>query len=140
MILSFRIFLILICVFLTACTTTQIALPHGAPRNSCATRILQRLYLGTDTPEGVVSEQQWQTFLQKTISPRLPSGLTVIKGEGQWLGHNQELVHETSRIVEIVHSNSVAERVATQEIVSAYKAQFQQEAVLVMRSDVIACL
>lgn len=45
-----------------------------------------RLFFGlTDAAGNTVSEEEWGTFLNDTITPRFRAGLTVIDAGGQWL-------------------------------------------------------
>jgi hypothetical protein len=44
--------------------------------------IVERLYFGLNTPQGAVSESEWESFLAEIVTPRFPSGLTVIDGRG----------------------------------------------------------
>ena len=51
-----------------------------------------KLYFGlglADHPENGVSEAQWRDFLDKEVTPRFPSGLSVVDVYGQWQGKNQ---------------------------------------------------
>lgn len=48
-----------------------------------------KLYFGlgpADHPEQGVSEAQWREFLDKEVTPRFPSGLSVVDVYGQWQG------------------------------------------------------
>jgi len=45
------------------------------------------LYFGlgpADHPEQGVSEAEWRAFLDREVTPRFPSGLSVIDAYGQW--------------------------------------------------------
>jgi hypothetical protein len=48
-----------------------------------------KLYFGlglADHPEQGVSEAQWREFLDREVTPRFPSGLSVVDVYGQWQG------------------------------------------------------
>lgn len=107
--------------------------------DTCSSQILERLYFGLDTPHGSVSEAQWQKFLSTTVTPAFPAGLTVVQARGQWLGNDGKLVHESSRILELVHTDSPKDSDALAQIISIYKASFQQDAVMRVRTPVDAC-
>ena len=50
------------------------------------------LYFGlgpADAPDQGVSEAGWRDFLDKEVTPRFPSGLSVIDVYGQWQGKNE---------------------------------------------------
>ncbi len=113
--------------------------PEPAPRFVCSSQVLERLYLGSETPDGPVSDADWQEFLQKVVTTRFPAGLTVLEGHGQWLGADKKLVQEKSRIVEIIHEDDPIMDEAVEEVAAAYKERFQQEAVLVLKQKVDGC-
>src|SRR5689334_13609346 len=49
------------------------------------------LYFGlgpADHPEQGVSESDWRTFLDREVTPRFPSGLSVVDLYGQWRSSN----------------------------------------------------
>lgn len=115
---------------LTACAVT-----HGP---GCAdgeqAAIHDSLYFGTATPTGTVTPEQWAGFLQHTVTPRFPEGLTVSKAAGQWRRPDGEIVMENTFILQIVHLEDEASDDAIRDIVAVYKKQFQQESVLRVRT------
>lgn len=51
-----------------------------------------RLYFGlgpADYPEQGISESRWREFLDREVTPRFPSGLSVIDVYGQWQSKRQ---------------------------------------------------
>jgi hypothetical protein len=51
-----------------------------------------RLYFGlgsADAPDKGVSEAAWRDFLDREVTPRFPSGLSVIDVYGQWQGKGE---------------------------------------------------
>jgi hypothetical protein len=89
------------------------------------------LFFGTGKPRGgVVTPAEWAEFLKGTVTPRFPQGLTVSPASGQWRGADGAIVQEASQVLQLVHPDDAASESAVQELVAAYKAQFQQEAVL----------
>lgn len=104
----------------------------------CPVQRLFRLYFGSATPDGTVSERDWQRFVDHAIVPNFASGFTVLRADGQWLGNNGKRVTEATKIVEVVADS--AQYPVIQAIAARYKKQFRQDAVLVLSSDVGACL
>src|SRR5215471_12774980 len=54
-----------------------------------------RLYFGlgpADHPERGVSETEWRAFLDREVTPRFPSGLSVLDVYGQWQGKDSKQV------------------------------------------------
>jgi hypothetical protein len=94
------------------------------------------LYFGTaranTTP---VTEAEFQGFLDATITPAFPDGLTLLKGLGQFRGAAGVTIEETSFLVILLYPAD-ARRESSEKIEAirrAYKEQFTQESVL--RSD-----
>jgi hypothetical protein len=101
------------------CGTGEEALIHDA------------LYFGTGKPRGgAVTPAEWSEFLKSTVTPRFPQGLTVSPASGQWRGADGAIVQEASQVLHLVHPNDAASENAVQALVAAYKAQFEQKAVL----------
>jgi hypothetical protein len=100
--------------------------------------VQELLYFGTDKPAGRVSAQDWAQFLEETVTPRFPDGLTAWPASGQWRSASSAIVHEPAYVLSLVHPASTSTETAIQELVASYKARFQQEAVLRVRSQ--ACM
>ena len=52
-----------------------------------------KLYFGlglANAPDKGVSEAQWRDFLDKEVTPRFPSGLSVVDVYGQWQGKEEK--------------------------------------------------
>jgi hypothetical protein len=97
------------------------------------------LYFGRNRPNGgVVSEGEWQSFLDEVVTPRFPAGLTVVAANGQWRGHNGGLEHEQAEILTVFHAGDEPARHAVAEVIAEYKRRFQQEAVLRERTPTCA--
>ena len=82
---------------------------------------------------GIVTEEQWQTFLNEVVTPRFPKGLTVISASGQYLEHSGIVAKEDSKIIYIFYENSSKDQEsdrAIDEIINEYKRRFRQELVL----------
>lgn len=115
---------------LSACAT----LPGPGCGNAGQTQILHTLYFGTARPGGVVSEREWREFIDRVVTPRFPQGLTSWSAAGQWRGASGSIEREDARVLQLVHADDEAAEQAAQEIARAYKDEFQQEAVLRVRS------
>jgi Protein of unknown function (DUF3574) len=112
--------------------------PHEKPR--CAEHVQVRLFFGLGTPDGPVSDVEWTRFLADVVTPRFPSGLTVVDANGQWRAHGHaHITREPSRVVEIVHDDSRETDRRIQEIVTIYKRQYRQESVMLTRGRIEVC-
>jgi Protein of unknown function (DUF3574) len=113
--------------------------PLNAGMSSCKSQTQSRLYFGLDAPGGRVPDASWSEFVDRTVTPRFPQGLTLLEGRGQWRDAKGVTLKESSRVIEIVHADTVEERQALSEIVGDYKARFHQESVLLTQATVRAC-
>jgi hypothetical protein len=114
------------------------ALLGGCASGGCPSQTVSRLYLGRDSPQGDVSDLQWEAFVADTVAPRFPNGFTVFDARGHWRGDSGAVVKEGTRVVELVRAE--ADAPAVDAIADAYRRRFAQEAVLVTHARVQACL
>lgn len=95
------------------------------------------LYFGTARSDNQppVSDADFQRFLDETITPAFPDGLTLLKGLGQFRGANGITVKEDSFLVILLYPAEARRESSKkiEQIREAYKTQFGQESVL--RSD-----
>lgn len=124
---------------LTACAPHTPPQPHSVVADTCSAKILDRLYFGADSPQGPVSDADWQAFLREVVTPLFPEGLTVIDAHGQWLGNDKRIVRESSRIVELLHDDTERAHRSVSAIAREYRERFHQEAVLLVTTPVRAC-
>ena len=101
--------------------------------------VTDTLYFGTDSPEGPVSDAQWQAFLEQVVTPRFPAGMTSWRAQGQWRGKDGAIVREGSRVLQLVRFEG-ADADAVVEIADAYQSRFRQDAVLRTRTHGCASL
>jgi hypothetical protein len=77
-----------------------------------------------------VSEAQWGRFVDREISPRFPDGLTVLDAKGEWRDTARHtIVHEPSKLVEIVLPGKEDDADELEAIAQAYKSRFRQQSV-----------
>lgn len=103
---------------------------------ACASHgvVTDTLYFGTQTPDGTVTQAEWQKFVDEVVTPRFPEGFTVSRGEGQWRGPDGSIVRESSYILQLVHADTPRDADAIAAIAAEYKARFRQDAVLRVRT------
>jgi hypothetical protein len=128
-----RLFMVAAVVVIAGCAGR--ASPSTTPSPSCAigdtALVRDVLYFGRNRPGGgVVTDEEWQTFLDQVLTPRFPAGLTVVAATGQWKGKSGLVEQERSEVVTVFHSADEAARGAVTEVVVEYKRRFRQEAVL----------
>ena len=92
-----------------------------------------QLYFGTAKPDGsMVTEEQWQRFLDQEITPRFPEGLTVLTGSGQFRDASGTIIRERTKVLILLYPIQTRARssVRIEQIREAYKTAFQQQSVL----------
>lgn len=90
------------------------------------------LFFGTDKPGPDVTDHQFGRFVNDTVTPRFPDGLTVLDGNGQWKDSSGRIVRERSKVVILLYPTGGAadSNRKIEEIRDAYEKRFQQESVL----------
>jgi hypothetical protein len=88
------------------------------------------LYFGGDIPGGgKVSRAMFRRFLNATVTPRFPDGVTVTEVTGQYRYRNGRIVVEPSRMVTVLAKDAEEAGRKVDEIIAAYKQRFRQESV-----------
>lgn len=98
------------------------------------TLVEDTLYFGLNTMRGPVTPSQWNDFLRKEVTPRFPDGLTVWDAKGQWKDAQGVVSKEPTKVLMLIHPDTVAEDQTIQAVIDIYKKQFHQESVLKVRS------
>ena len=90
------------------------------------------LYFGTARPDGAVTDEEFQAFIDREVTSRFPGGLTVVKAEGRFWGGDGTLVKEQSYIVILLYPYETFSTATKQveQIRSLYRDRFDQESVL----------
>ncbi|MER7244963.1 DUF3574 domain-containing protein [Kribbella sp. NPDC000426] len=86
----------------------------------------------SDKPGPDVTDFQFNRFVNDTVTPRFPDGLTVLAGNGQWKDGSGQIVKERSKVVVFLYPVDGAQDSSKkiEEIRSVYEKKFQQESVL----------
>ncbi len=95
-----------------------------------------KLYFGLGPaghPEQGVSEEKWRDFLDREVTPRFPSGLSVVDVYGQWLSKGKtEPERLRSKMLIIDYPDSAANRARIEAIRTAWKRMTGDESVLLV--------
>ncbi len=95
-----------------------------------------QLFMGRSGPDGeLVDDEDWETFLAESVTPRFPDGLTVLDGMGQWRGSDGQVKRERSKLLVILAQHGESNNRLIDEIAEEYKSQFNQESVLKVMED-----
>ncbi len=123
-------FCLFIAMAVAGCASTPV--PRCASGEQAV--VLDTLYLGTATPEGVVTAEEWNAFLDQMVVPDFPEGLTSWAATGRW-GNSTGLVErESSNLLQLAHNGSYEKDRAVLRIADRYKSRFHQVAVMRLRS------
>ena len=90
--------------------------------------LVANLYFGRSVPgRAAMTEKEWQDFLEQTVTPRFPDGLTVIDANGQWRSpQTGRIAHERTKIVVISVDRSTNQLPAILAKLDAIEAAYQQ--------------
>lgn len=111
------------------------SMPKPGCRAGEQSSIQDSLYFGTGKPNGLVTTEEWTTFLEATVTPRFPQCLSVSEASGQWRGANGAIVNESTHVLHLEHPNDAHSEKSVAKIVASYKTQFQQEAALRVKAN-----
>jgi hypothetical protein len=117
----------------------------ASQRGSCKARLKGDLFARTELFFGlsksngsVVTEEEFQQFVNQEVTPRFPDGLTLLSGQGQFRDSNGTIIKEGSKLLILLYPYSSDSNNAIEEIRTAYKTAFQQQSVL--RTDEQSCV
>ncbi len=105
-----------------------------------ATRIVEtepfirtELFFGRNQPDGTeVSQEEFADFLNVTITPEFPDGLTVLDGIGQFRDSNGNTIQEKAKVLILLYPSNTKRQSSRkiERIRTAYKNRFEQQSVL----------
>jgi hypothetical protein len=137
------LFICLITVLPVACTmhrpvvsSAPDATLKGDPAHPDSTRgwVDTKLYFGlgpADEPQKGISESDWRSFLDREVTPRFPSGLSVLDVYGQWQGKNQTRPERLrSKMLIIDYPDSEENREKIEAIRAAWKQKTGDQSVM----------
>jgi Protein of unknown function (DUF3574) len=119
-------------LLISGCTAHQSVDP-------CTTGQISRLYFGQRTPDGFVTDVQWQRFINEAVTPSFPDGFTVLDAHGQWRNADGLVEREATRVLEIVHDQNPFTRERVHALAKDYKRRFAQHSVLVVQVPSYQC-
>ena len=90
-----------------------------------------QLFFGLDHADGrSVSPEEWEAFVAETITPRFPSGLSVLDVRGQWQRPDGVIERENTKMVMLAHPPPADAGMAlVDEISREYQRRFDQDPV-----------
>ena len=93
--------------------------------------ITARLYFGRTQKGGQpITDAAWQKFLAEKVTPRFPSGFTIIQTSGQWQQRSTgRIIQQPSTVVEIAAPRDTDTIWKFEEIRADFRQAFGQESV-----------
>lgn len=126
----------LMTIGLLALTSTALvgcaSLRSACPVSSQPARWAQLAFGRAIGDQGLVSDQDFQSFVDTEVTPRFPDGLTVLDARGQWRGADGRIVREPSKILMLALPRDRDGLKKADEVRAAYKRGFHQEAVMLV--------
>ena len=121
-----------IVLFNPGCVTVRDGNVGGAKAEVYDSTIIKtELFFGLCRPDGsIVSESEWDRFVDEYITPRFREGLTIVDANGQWMMRTGEVVKEKTKIVILLHVDNEAVNASIEYVRDKYKKLFQQESVV----------
>lgn len=133
------VFVLFFVAFSPALALPSVPARHASDLNSSLAEkfIRTELFFGLSKRNGsLVSESDWQRFVDEFVTPRFPGGLTILEADGQWRSEDAKVVREQSKVIVLLYKRKERKAANTkiEEIRSEYMKRFDQEAV--MRVDI----
>lgn len=109
-------------------------------RGSSEPFVRTELFFGTAKPGGVVTDQEFEQFLDEVVTPLFPDGLTVVRGDGQFRGADGITVKEDAYVLILLYpfDQRGAGSKSIEAIRTEYKRRHQQESVLRVDESFVA--
>jgi hypothetical protein len=123
----------------TQLTTDPNANPSALCQKNSTSFARTELLFGMSKPkEAVITETEFQHFVDREVTPRFPDGLTVLSAIGQFKNTDQAIVKEKSKLLLLLYPVNQDSDRSIEQIRQAYQKQFQQQSVL--RVDARSCV
>ena len=96
------------------------------------------LYMGQSIKgRSPVSAKEWQEFLDTSVTPRFPQGISVVDVAGQYLYEGaKKPTKENSKLLILVYEETPEVEKKVRAIVHDYAERFSQESVMVIKKRV----
>jgi len=116
-------------LLLTGCATAPAPCPPGLDAATLASAYFGRTQAGVE----VVTDAEWTRFMDASVTPAFPDGLTVLDGAGQWRGRDGTISRQRSKVlvVALPGGNATDAQRRLAPVIAAYRGRFRQESVMV---------
>ena len=123
-------------LFKAACLVASLNGCAGPDIPSCAAGLgapatIFSLYFGRAIPgRGDLTDEEWQSFLDKTITANLPNGYTVFDASGGWMNPNTHAtIKESTKVLLVALPDGPDSLSAINRVRTAYQTEFHQQLV-----------
>lgn len=120
-----------IIILFTACESTS-------EPNYEANCIESKVFFGLSRTDGMISETDWNNFLDSEIVSRFPDGFTILNSDGYWKYCDTcPTQNEPSKVLILIYPISRFDEnsVLIEQISEKYKQRFSQQFVLVSSAE-----
>ncbi len=119
----------------TACGVTLALLaacaepPPRCPDGLGQPMLVFELFFGRSiTGRGDVTEREWTTFIEDTVTPALPNGFTVLDARGAWVSpRTGRTIHEATKVILVALPDTAESRAAVNRVRAVYGDRFNQQ-------------
>ena len=117
------------CAFILSCSSEAQTTPCPEGTESYTG---YRLFFGRGNADNrqIVSDQQWEEFLEDAITVEFPAGLTILDAYGQYTDSAGNLVKEDTKMLVILVPPEADSAPGIDRIIEEYKTRFAQQGVL----------
>jgi hypothetical protein len=93
------------------------------------------VFFGLSRPNGpAITTTEWQAFVNEVVTPKFPSGLTIVDTVGQWQNATGKIDREPTKMLVLFHPATPDVDARIDEIRKLYCQRFDQEAVMKVTS------
>ena len=90
-----------------------------------------QIVFGLSREDGeVVTEKEWQKFVDDAVAVWFPNGFTVVDSTGQWRNLSGKVVNERSKVLTILHEGDETTMRKLDDVRSLYGQRFGQHAIV----------
>jgi hypothetical protein len=96
------------------------------------------LYFGLSSPEGVISNLEWQRYLEEVVTPNFPEGFTVFDSYGQWKNPEGVIIDEPGKVITHLFDIHDPKNNNIESVIGEFKERHQAQSVI--REENVVCV
>jgi hypothetical protein len=124
---------LLLPLLLLACAAPPPAPSAACPPGTEAATIAEAFFGRNAAGREVVDDAAWARFLEESVTPAFPDGLTVLDAAGQWRNREGRIGRERSKLLLVALPGGTAAQATARlaPVIATYRARFGQESVMI---------